>query len=130
MNSDISVRKWMGNCPYVKTAGRNLECGIFPASANFRYHENVLGERVLDEVQEISFILTAKRTYSGSNADYNFFTNIVKWIDSQNKVLNFPSINEGVVKSVVPELNQYVSEPQRGEERCQIQITITYKAFN
>ena len=104
--------------------------GSSPASANFRYHENVLGERVLDEVQEISFILTAKRTYSGSNADYNFFTNIVKWIDSQNKVLNFPSINEGVVKSVVPELNQYVSEPQRGEERCQIQITITYKAFN
>lgn len=134
MNNDISVREWMANCPYVSasTVGRNgrLEYGIYPGASNLSYHENVLGERVLNEVQEMSFIFTAKRYYNGANADYSFFSNIVKWIDAQNKAMNFPTINEGTVKSVVPDLNQYVSEPNRGEERCQIQITIGYKAYN
>ena len=132
-NSDIYVREWMSQCPYLQeravSANGRLEYGIYPGSANVRYRENVLGDRIPDEVQEMSFIFTAKRTYSRS-ADYGFFTNIVRWIDEQNRRLNFPRINEGIPKSVIPELNQYVSEPNRGEERCQIQITISYKAYS
>lgn len=129
-NNDIYVRQWMAQCPYLTASvvGRNgsLEYGIYPGAETQRYRENVLGERILDVQQEMSFIFTAKRTYSG-NADYSFFSNIVKWINAQNKALNFPTINGGVVTSVVPEMNQYVSEPNRNEERCQIQITIGYK---
>ena len=132
-NNDIYVRQWMAQCPYVmaSTVGVDgkLEYGIYPGSANLRYRENVLGERVLADVQEMSFVFTAKRMYK-TRAEYSFFTNLVKWIDTQNKLMNFPTINEGIVKHVVPALNQYVSEPGRGEERCQIQITLTYKAFN
>ena len=132
-NNDIYVRQWMAQCPYLQnsTVGANgkLEYGIYPGSANLSYRENVLGERILTEVQEMSFIFTSKRIYARS-ADYAFFTNIVKWIDAQNKFMNFPTINEGRVISVVPDLNQYVSEPNRNEERCQIQISITYKAYN
>lgn len=133
-NNDISVREWMAQCPYVKsqTVAKNgkLEYGIYPGATNTIWRENVLGEKIPSEVQEVEFIFTAKRYYNGANADYSFFSNIVKWIDAQNKLLNFPTINEGIVKSVVPELNQYVSEPNRNEERCQIQIKVTYKPYN
>lgn len=131
-NNDIYVRAWMAECPFLQadTVGENgkLEYGIYPGAANLSYRENVLGERLLSEVQEIDFIFTAKRIYA-RNADYGFFTNIVKWIDQQNRLMHFPTINEGVVKSVIPDLNQYVSEPNRHEERCQIQITVFYKAY-
>ena len=132
-NNDIYVRDWMAKCKYVnpQVVGKNggLEYGIYPGSMNTIYRENVLGERVPAETQEMIFIFTAKRVYA-LQSDYGFFTNIVKWIDTQNKLLNFPQINEGVVKSIVPEMTQYVSEPNRGEERCQINITIYYKPYN
>ena len=133
INNDIHVRDWMANCPSVQssTVSKNgrLEYGIYPNPMTLRFHENVLGEMIPDEIQQMNFIFTAKRYYSGNNASYSFFTDIVKWINTQSQNGNFPQINEGIVKSVVPDLNQYVSEPNRGEERCQIQIKITYKTY-
>ena len=132
-NNDIYVRKWMSQCEYVSafTVAKDgkLEYGIYPSANSPRYRENVLGEMVLEEIQEMSFVITAKRTYT-RQADYAFFTNIVKWINEQSRKGNVPRINEGIVKSVVPDLTQYVSEPNRNEERCDIRITLTYKPFN
>lgn len=135
MNNDIHIRNWMANCPYVEssTVSQNgkLEYGIYPSSDELRYHENVLGEKIPNEEQEMDFIFTAKRYYTGADADdYTFFSDIVKWINQQNAKGNFPTINEGNVKSVVPSINQYVSEPNRKEERCQIQIQVIYKLYH
>lgn len=134
MNNDISVREWMKACPYVqaKNVQRNgsLEYGIFPSRTNYPYRENVLGERIKQERQVLMFIFTAKRMYNSTNADYSFTSNVIRWINEQNDAMNFPSINEGIVKAVAPEVNQYVSEPNRKEERCQIQISLYYQSLN
>ena len=133
INNDIHMRNWMANCPSVMAStvakdGR-LEYGIYPSPMNLRFHENVLGEMIPDDIQQMNFMFTAKRYYNGTNANYSFFTDIVKWINQQSRDGNFPQINEGLVKSVVPDLNLYVSEPNRKEERCQIQIKVTYRTF-
>ena len=137
MNNDIYVRDWMKGCPYVqdnfarKNGVKMLEYGIYPSSVQPRYHENVLGELVVDEIQEASFILTAKMQYKDGNANrYSFNENVINWIDEQNRIRNFPKLNEGVVKSVKSRVFQYVSEPNRAEERNEIQIQFTYKRNN
>lgn len=132
-NNDMLVRRWMTQCEFVSSLvvskDGKLEYGIYPSSDSPRWRMNVLGEMMPDEIQEKSFIFTAKRYYT-KKADYAFFTNIVKWISEQNRNGNFPIINEGIVQSVVPDLTQYVSEPNRGEERCEIRIAIQYKPYN
>lgn len=137
MNNDIYVRDWMAQCPYVqnKFAQTNgvklLEYGIYPSPVQQRYYENVLGELVPSEVQEARFILTAKMQYTDGNAQrYSFYQNVVDWIEEQNRLQRFPRLNEGIVKSVDARNSQYVSEPNRAEERNEIQIRFTYKRFN
>lgn len=134
MNNDIYVRNWMAQCPYVQNefAHRNsvklLEYGIYPSVVQPSYHENVLGELVADEIQEARFILTAKMQYLDTNAKrYSFYQNVVEWIEEQNKRGNFPTLNEGKVRSVNARVAQYVSEPNRAEERNEIQINFVYK---
>lgn len=135
MNNDILIRDWAARCPYLTSSvvSRNgkLEYGIYPSPVNIRYHENVLGENVPDDIQVTDFILTAKRTYTSQNtSSYVFYQSIIEWINTQNMQRRFPKINEGIVTSVIPTLTQYVSEPNRHEERCQIQIQVTYKRFS
>ena len=132
-NNDMLVRKWMSQCEYLSsfTVSKDgkLEYGIYPSTDSPRWKMNVLGEMMPDVIQEKGFVFTAKRYYT-KKADYAFFTNIVKWISEQNRRGNFPRINDGIVESVVPDLTQYVSEPNRGEERCEIRITLQYKPYN
>ena len=137
MNNDIYVRDWMKQCPYVQDeyARRNgtkmLEYGIYPSVVQPSYHENVLGELVADEIQEARFILTAKMSYKDGEAKrYSFYQNVIDWIEEQNKLHNFPKLNEGRVRSVNARVSQYVSEPNRTEERNEIQIRFTYKRNN
>ena len=135
MNNDIHVRDWMKNCPYLQNStvakdGR-LEYGIYPSPVTTSYHENVLGEMVADEIQEMSFVFTAKREYKTDRASlYAFYQNVFNWVEDQNRIGNFPKINEGRVRSVVPQLSQYVSEPNNGNERSELQIRVTYKRNN
>lgn len=134
MNNDIYVRDWMAQCPYVqdsfirRNGGKMLEYGIYPSPVQPNYHENVLGELVADDIQEARFILTAKMQYIDGNAQrYSFFQNVIQWIEEQNKLMKFPRLNEGRVRSVNARIAQYVSEPNRAEERNEIQINFTYK---
>lgn len=137
MNNDIYVRDWMAQCPYVrdefarKNGVSKLEYGIYPSVVQPSYHENVLGELVADEIQEAIFVLTAKMTYKDANSiRYSFYQNVVDWIDEQNKYKHFPRLNEGNVRSVNARVSQYVSEPNRSEERIEVQIRFTYKRNN
>ena len=135
MNNDIHIRDWMKACPYlqgnmVARDGR-LEYGIYPSPVSTRYHENVLGEMVADELQEMNFVFTAKRGYKDGIANrYEFYQNIFNWIEEMNRIGNFPIINEGRVISIVPSSSVYVSEPNNGEERSELQIQVTYKRKN
>ena len=137
MNNDIYVRDWMKGCPYMqdnyarKNGVKNLEYGIYPSPVQPYYRENVLGELVQEEMQEALFILTAKMQYIDANANrYNFYQGVIDWINEQNKLKHFPMLNEGIVKSVNARVSQYVSEPNRAEERSEIQIRFTYRRNN
>lgn len=135
MNNDIHVRDWMKACPFVQgetvSEDGRLEYGIYPSPITTRYHENVLGEMVADELQEMSFVFTAKRAYRDDMASrYAFYQNVFNWVEQQNKIGNFPKINEGIVRSVTPQMSQYVSEPNNGNERSELQIQVTYKRNN
>lgn len=137
MNNDIYVREWMKECPAVQkqtvtsSGGKQLEYGIYPSRVQTGYHENVLGELIPNEIQEARFIFTAKLQYFSSDAErYAFYQNVINWIEEQNRVHNFPKLNEGVVKYVHSEISQYVSEPNKTVERNEIEIRFTYKRNN
>ena len=135
MNNDIHIRDWMKACPYLQsnTVSRDgsLEYGIYPSPVTTRYHENVLGEMIADEVQEMTFVFTAKRKYKDGNASrYTFYTNVIAWVEQQNRARNFPVINEGRVTGVSANGSVYVSEPNNSNERSELQITVTYKKTN
>ena len=137
MNNDIYIRDWMSQCPYMQDsyARRNgvklLEYGIYPSAVQPRYHENVLGELVINEIQEARFVLTAKMQYKDGNAQrFSFYQNVIDWIEEQNRDANFPKLNEGIVRTASARFAQYVSEPNRAEERNEIQIRFTYKRFS
>ena len=135
MNNDIHVRDWMKACPFLQSstvsADGKLEYGIYPSPVTTRYHENVLGEMIADELQEMSFVFTAKRAYRDDIASrYAFYQNVFNWVEQQNRIGNFPKINEGTVRSVTPVMSQYVSEPNNGNERSELQIQLTYKRNN
>ena len=134
MNSDIIVRDWMKQCPYIqdeyarKNGVTSLEYGIYPSVTQPSYHENVLGELVADEIQDALFILTAEIKYRDADAQrYSNYRNIIEWLDEQNKKMNFPRLNEGRVRSVSSRTSQYVSEPNNFMERFEIQIRFSYK---
>ena len=134
MNNDIYVRDWIKGCPYMqdsyarKHGVKALEYGIYPSPVQPRYRENVLGELVSEDIQEAMFILTAKMQYLDGNSNrYNFYQGVIDWIDEQNRLKHFPLLNEGVVRSVNARYSQYVSEPNRTEERSEIQIRFTYR---
>jgi hypothetical protein len=137
MNNDIIVRDWMKQCPYVQDAYARqsgvtkLEYGIYPSAVQKRYHENVLGELVADEIQEALFILTAEIQYRDAAVSrYSFFQNVCDWIEEQNKNHMLPTFNEGMARSVNSRMSQYVSEPNNSMERAEIQIRFTYKRNN
>jgi len=114
---------------YARKIGvKNLEYGIYPSPIQPIYRENVLGELVPDEIQESMFILTAKMQYiDGEVNRYSFYQGVIDWIDEQNRLKHFPILNEGIVRSVNARFSQYVSEPNRAEERSEIQIRFTYR---
>lgn len=137
MNNDIYVREWMSKCPYVQEdfARRNnvklLEYGIYPSVVRPYYRENVLGEFILNELQEAVFVLTAKMQYLDKNSSrYSFYQNVIDWIAKQDLIKNFPRLNEGIVKSVSAQRAEYVSEPNNNMERNEIQIRFIYKRTN
>ena len=134
VNNDIYVRDWMAECPYVqdrfarKNGVKLLEYGIYPSAVQPYYRENVLGELILEELQEAQFILTAQMQYLDGNAErYSFYNNVIDWIAEQNAIKHFPRLNEGIVRSVSAQRSQYVSEPNKTMERNEIQIRFIYR---
>ena len=135
MNNDIIVRNWVSQCPYVQDSYavrhgvKKLEYGIYPGEVRTTYRENVLGEMVLDEIQNVVFVLTAEIQYVDGNAErYNFYQNILDWVEEQNRIHNVPNLNNGRVRyATCASPMQYVSEPNNNMERAEIQIRFTIK---
>lgn len=140
VNNTENLRTWFRGCPLLAPSSRfrvdylaenPTEYAIYSVPSSLSYYENVLGEEILDDVQTINFIFASKESY-GADVDQNlvnlgFYEGVVAWILEQNAARNFPTINEGRVRSIVPTLTAYPVETGTDAAKYQIQIRLTYR---
>ena len=140
LNNVEQLRTWFRGCPALAAGNRfhvdylaenPTEYAIYAVPSQLNYRENVLGEEIPTEIQSVNFIFASKENY-GADVEQNlanlgFYDEIVAWILTQNAARNFPAINEGVVKSIVPTLTAYPVEVGSDTARYQIQLRLTYR---
>ena len=107
------------------------EYALYAVPSSILYHENVLGEYIPNDVQTTNFIFASKEPY-GADAQQNltnmgFYDGVINWIIEQNSIRNFPTIDNGKVKSIVPTLTAYPSESGVDSAKYQIQLRMTYR---
>ncbi len=134
------LRNWFRTCPALAEGNRfrvdylaenPTEYALYAVPSQLNYRENVLGEEIPLAVQTINYIFASKESY-GADVEQNlanlgFYDEVVAWILLQNAQRNFPLINEGRVKSIVPTLTAYPIEIGSDAARYQIQLRITYR---
>ncbi len=134
------LRTWFRTCPAILDANRfrinylsesPTEYAIYASPSTIIYHENVLGEEVPNDIQTINYIFASKESYGAdvqqNLASMGFYDDVVAWIIEQNSVRNFPQMNGGRVKSIVPTLTAYPALIGSDSAKYQIQLRITYK---
>ena len=134
------LRDWFRNCPILSEDNRfrvdylsesPTEYAIYASPTTIKFHENILGEEIPDDIQNINFIFASKEQYGAdvrqNLANLGFYDAMIGWIIEQNSLRNLPTINEGIVKSIVPTLTQYVSEVGSDSAKYQIQLKLTYR---
>lgn len=134
------LRDWFRTCPALIDSNRfridylaenPTEYALYTVPTTISYRENVLGEEVPNDIQILNIIFASKEQYGAdiqqNLANLGFYDELVGWIISQNAERNFPLINEGRVKSIVPTLTQYVAEAGSDSAKYQIQLKLTYK---
>ena len=140
LNNVDQLRKWFRTCPAILSSNRfrvdylsenPTEYAIYASPSTILYHENVLGEDVPNDIQTLNFIFASKESYGAdvqqNLANMGFYDAVVAWVIEQNSVHNFPTIQGGVVKSIVPTLTAYPMEVGSDSARYQIQLRLTYK---
>lgn len=140
LNNAEQLRLWFRGCPAIADGNRfrvdylaenPTEYAIYAVPSQLNYKENVLGEEIPLPVQTINYIFASKESY-GADVEQNlanlgFYDEIVAWILEQNAQRNFPPINEGRIRSIVPTLTAYPIEVGSDAARYQIQLRITYR---
>lgn len=140
LNSAERLRAWFCGCPALAEGNRfhvdylaenPTEYALYAVPSEIRYKENVLGEEIPLDEQSIEWIFASKESY-GPDVEQNlanlgFYEEVTAWIIQQNSQQNFPAINEGRVKSIVPTLTAYPVQPGSDVARYQIQIRIKYR---
>ena len=140
MNNVEQLRRWFCDCPALAVNSRfnvdylpenPTEYSLFAVPSEIAYRENVLGEMIPRDIQTIDWIFASKESY-GPDVEQNlanlgFYDEVTAWIIEQNAQRNFPSMNEGKIRSIVPTLTAYPVAPGSDVARYQIQIQITYR---
>ena len=139
-NNEQHLRKWLMGCPELSNKNRfrvdylsekPTEYAIFAQPSTIAYTENVLGEMVPRQKQVQNFVFATKDVYGADErqnlSNYQFYQNVIMWMQNQNAMRNLPDWEGGTVESVVLTLTQYVSAPGTDGAKYQIQIQVTYK---
>ena len=140
INNIEELRKWFRKCPALSDQNRfrvnylsesPTEYALYAVPSTIKFHENVLGEVVPDDRQVINYIFASKESY-GADVQQNlaamgFYEEIVSWIIKQNFRGDFPVMDGGIVKSIMPTLTAFISEAGPDSAKYQIQIKVTYK---
>lgn len=135
-----NLRTWFRSCPSLAAGNRfrvdylaenPTEYALYAVPSQINYWENVLGEEIPADTQTLNYIFASKESYGPdieqNLANLGFYDEVVAWIIQQNAQRNFPQINEGTVKSIVPTLTAYPIEIGSDAARYQIQLRITYR---
>lgn len=140
LNNTEQLRDWFRSCPEIMRANRfrvdyvgdsPTEYAVFSVPSSLRYHENILGEEVLDDIQTQNFIFASREPY-GADIEQNllnlgFHQAVMNWILQQNAERNFPEWEGGVIRSIVPTLTGYPAQVGSSAAKYQIQLRITYR---
>lgn len=140
LNNAEQLRNWFRACPALAEDSRfrvdylaenPTEYAIYAVPSQINYRENVLGEEIPLPIQTVNFIFASKESYGAdieqNLANLGFYDAVVAWVLEQNAARNFPAINEGRIKSIVPTLTAYPIEVGSDAARYQIQLRITYR---
>lgn len=140
VNNIESLREWFRTCPALSPCNRfqvdylaenPTEYAIYAVPSTISYRENVLGEEIPADIQTLNFIFASKESYGAdvvqNLATLGFYEDVVLWILEQNNHRNFPRINDGTVRSIVPTLTAYPAEIGSETAKYQIQIRMTYR---
>lgn len=140
LNNVDQLRKWFRQCPALSDDNRfrvdylsesPTEYAIYASPSTITYRENVLGEEVPADIQTLNFIFASKESYGAdvqqNLANMGFYDDVVLWVLEQNALRNFPTINGGRVKSIVPTLTAFPAEIGSDTAKYQIQLRMTYK---
>lgn len=140
LNNTEQLRAWFRTCPAIESGNRfrvdylsenPTEYAIYAVPSAINYKENVLGEEIPLPIQTLNFIFASKESYGAdvqqNLANLGFYDAVVTWILGQNALRNFPTINEGRVKSIVPTLTAYPAQIGSSAAKYQIQLKLTYR---
>ena len=140
LNNTEQLRDWFRTCPTIQAANRfrvdyvgdsPTEYAIDSVPTSLKYHENILGEEVLDDKQTQNFIFASREPY-GADIQQNllnlgFYQSVINWILEQNAARNFPEWNDGRIQSIVPTLTGAPVQVGSNAAKYQIQLKITYR---
>ena len=133
-------RAWLRQCPAIgkkKYFGADYmgekatQYAIMTVPSTLQYRENIIGERVLQPIQEQNFIFAATVPYGsdvrGNLSNLAFFQEVADWIREQDEAGNFPEWTNGIVKHVT--VSNTGAPVQTGSDvaRYQFQIRVTYR---
>ncbi len=140
VNNTEQLRDWFRTCPAILkgkrfrvdyVAEKPTEYAIYAVPSTLKYHENILGEEVPDEIQTQNFIFASKEHYGAdiqqNLANLGFHQSVVDWILEQNAERNFPTWDGGRIKSIVPTLTGAPVQVGSSAAKYQIQLKITYR---
>lgn len=140
LNNAVQLRDWFRGCPALAEGGRfrmdylaenPTEYALYAVPSQINYKENVLGEEIPADIQTVNYIFASKESY-GADVEQNlanlgFYDEVVAWVLAQNEKRDFPKINEGKIKSIVPTLTAYPIQVGSDAAKYQIQLRITYR---
>ena len=141
MNSIEAMRQWFRTC-HLLTGSRvgvnyigekPTSFAVIASPSSISTHENVLGEDVPNEMQQLNFTFAATDSYGADiavNAGVQkLYDDIVQWILDKNAAKDFPEIDLGTVKSITPTLTAYPSQVGTDTAVYRIQLKLIYRRY-
>ena len=142
MSSAIeAMRQWFRTCPLLtgSRVGVNYigekptSFAVIASPSSIQTTENVLGEDVPNELQQLNFTFASTDSY-GSDIALNegaqkLYDDIVQWILDQNAAKNFPQLELGKVRSITPTLTAYPSQVGADTAVYRIQLRLIYRRY-
>lgn len=140
VNNMEALRAWLRECPEISNTAyfradflspEPTEYALFSVPSSLSYHENIIGEQVLNDIQTQNYIFSSKEFYGADTrqnlANLGVYQRITEWILEKNNRQEFPEWDNGEVKSIVPTLTAYPAQVGSSAAKYQIQMRITYR---